>query len=99
MASITNFLTTNSGLRTHDSDNFILAPDSVEHVDSSITIKPDEFKLCRKQYVRCSILAKPTKHIKKRTSIIWDYGEDIQLKKEPEKKYWYYYLCEKQCHQ
>ena len=68
MASLTNFLTIN---RTRDSDNFVLAPDSVEqHVDSSVTIKPDEFKLYGKQYVRCSILVQATKHNKKRTSII-----------------------------
>src|SRR3954452_3548143 len=97
MASLTNFLTISSSLRARDSDNFVLAPNPVEqHVDSSVTIKPDEFKLYGKQYVRCSILAKVTKHNKKRTSIIWDYGEDIQLKKEPDKKYWYCYLCEKQ---
>ncbi|KAH7137822.1 hypothetical protein EDB81DRAFT_601046, partial [Dactylonectria macrodidyma] len=57
---------------------------------------PDEFKLNGKQYVRYSVVAKSQKHTKKRTSVVWQYGEDIQLKQDPTKRFWYCYLCEQQ---
>ena len=100
MASvITQFFSIRSGsgtLRQSDSDNFILAPLSMNpNCDPAALIEPDEFKLQGRQYIRCCTLAKTPKHMKKRTSIIWLYGEDIQAKHD-RKKFWYYYFCEKQ---
>jgi hypothetical protein len=63
-----------------DSDEFILAPQSIRstvHNNPNIVIQPDEFKLYGKQYVHCNDIAKKPKHTKKRTSIIWKFGEDI----------------------
>lgn len=81
-----------------DSDRIILAPPSINPRRNGVTddtlMEPDEFKLDGKQYVRCCVLAKPQKHNKKRTSIVWIYGEDIQLKQDPTKRFWYCYLCE-----
>ena len=88
--SIINFFTTALTAVSCDSDIFALAPESINpaaHDDSNIVIRPDEFRLYEKQYVRCSALAKPPKSTKKRTSIIWTFGEDIQLRKESEKKF------------
>jgi len=88
------------GSKAPDSDRIILAPSSISprqnNVANDALIKPDEFKLNGKQYVRCCVLAKPQKHNKKRTSIVWMYGEDIQLKQDPMKRFWYCYLCEQQ---
>lgn len=94
--SLTKFFANNS---SRDSDNFILAPESIHpsgRDNPHTIIQPDEFKLYGKQYVRCGAIAKPPNHTRKRTSIVWKYGEDIQLKKEPEKKSWYCYICEKE---
>jgi len=94
-SSIANFFTTTRTTARQDSDDFVLAPESMRstvHDNPNIVIQPDEFKLYGKQYVRCNAIAKPPKHTKKRTSIIWKFGEDIQLK-EPEKKFWYCYRC------
>ena len=98
-ASIASFFTTTLTAASRDSDRFILAPESFHPTardDPNIVIQPDEFKLYGKQYIRCSALAKPPKHTKKRTSIVWTFGEDIQLRKESEKKFWYCYICEKE---
>ena len=88
------------GSKAPDSDRIILAPSSISprqnNVANDALIEPDEFKLNGKQYVRCCVLAKPQKHNKKRTSIVWMYGEDIQLKQDPMKRFWYCYLCEQQ---
>jgi hypothetical protein len=98
-ASTANFFATTLTTAKQDSDEFILAPQlmhSTVHNNPNIVIQPNEFKLYRKQYMCCNVIAKQPKHTKKRTSIIWKFGENIQLKKEPEKKFWYYYFCEKQ---
>ncbi|KAJ6785140.1 hypothetical protein PWT90_08160 [Aphanocladium album] len=79
------------------SDNFFLAPLSINPTrDPSAIIEPDEFKLQGNYYIRCCTLAKPTKHTKRRKSVVWLYGEDIQLKRDGREKFWYCYLCEKQ---
>lgn len=93
MASITQFL---SNRANPASDNIVLAPATI-HPDPSdaAILQPDEFKIQGKQYVRCSSLAKAPKSTKKRTSVVWKYGEDIQYKQDG-KKFWYCYLCEKQ---
>ena len=96
---ITNYFSRSSSgtPKPPDSDNIVLAPSSINpNHDSNALIEPEEFKLQGKQYIRCSSLAKPPKHTKKRTSIIWLYGEDIQLKQDATKKFWYCYFCEKQ---
>jgi hypothetical protein len=97
-ASIASFFNTTRTTASCDSDHFILAPASTHTTthDPNTIVQPDEFKLYGKQYVRSSALAKPPKHTKKRTSIVWKFGEDIQLRREPEKKFWYCYLCEKE---
>ena len=98
MASIMSYFS--GGSKAPDSDRIILAPSSISPRQNNVTndalIEPDEFKLNGKQYVRCCVLAKPQKHNKKRTSIVWMYGEDIQLKQDPMKRFWYCYLCEQQ---
>lgn len=79
------------------SDNFFLASLSINPTrDPSAIIEPDEFKLQCNHYIRCCTLAKPTKHTKRRKSVVWLYGEDIQLKRDGREKFWYCYLCEKQ---
>ena len=88
-----------STLKPSDSDNIILPPESINpRRNPEAFINPDEFKLQGKQYIRCSTLARNSKHTKKRTSVIWLYGEDIQLKHDG-KKFWYCYFCEKQRNQ
>ena len=77
-----------------DSDNIVLAPPSI-NPRSEPSLQPDEFRLQGKVYVRCCSLAKNPKATKRRQSIIWTYGEDIQLQKTPGKRFWYCYLCEK----
>src|SRR5579871_3339868 len=80
-----------------DSDNVVLAPPNI-NPRSAPSLQPDEFKLYGKVYVRCCSLAKHPKATRKRQSIIWKYGEDIQLRTNSTKvtkRYWYYYLCEK----
>jgi len=103
-STITQFFGVRSGFSTppkpSDSDNIILAPLSINPTrDPNALIEPDEFKLQGKQYIRCCSLAKPSKHTKKRTSVIWMYGEDIQLKRDGGGKFWYCYFCEKQHNQ
>jgi hypothetical protein len=97
MTSIRSYF---SGSKASDSDRIILAPSPISPRRNDIAddtlIEPDEFKLNGKQYVRCCVLAKPQKHNKKRTSIVWVYGEDIQLRQDPTKRFWYCYLCEQQ---
>ena len=98
MSSIRKYFS--GGSSAAESDRIILAPSSINprrnSVAGEVIIQPDEFKLNGKQYVRCCGLAKPQKHTKKRTSIVWVYGEDIQLKQDPTKRFWYCYLCEGQ---
>jgi hypothetical protein len=83
-STITQFFgvrSSSSTLKQLDSDNFILAPLSMNpNRNPAALIEPDEFKLQGKQYIRCCALAKASKHTKKQTSIIWLYGEDIQVK-------------------
>jgi len=96
-STITQFFgrSASSTPKSSDSDNIILAPESINPLRSpEALIGPDEFKLQGKQYIRCSALAKNPRHTKKRTSVIWLYGEDIQLKTDG-KKFWYCYFCEK----
>jgi hypothetical protein len=50
-------------------------------ISDEALIEPNEFKL---NGSRC-VLAKPQKHNKKRTFIVWMYGKDIQLKQDLEK--------------
>jgi hypothetical protein len=104
MASITQFISvrasstsTNRSLpQVPQSDNIVLAPVTI-HTDpsDSAILQPDEFTIKGQQYIRCSSLAKAPKSTKKRTSVVWKYGEDIQSKRDA-KKFWYCYLCEKQ---
>ena len=77
-----------------NNDDIVLAPPSI-NPRSTPSLQPDEFKLQGKVYVRCSSLAKNPKATKKRQSVIWTYGEDIQLRSDSTKRFWYCYLCEK----
>ncbi|KAH8754817.1 hypothetical protein F5883DRAFT_526654 [Diaporthe sp. PMI_573] len=98
MATISSYFGAASGRRP-DSDRVILAPTYISprpNDPDGTLIEPDEFKLNGKQYVRYSVVAKSQKHTKKRTSVVWQYGEDIQLKQDPTKTFWYCYLCEQQ---
>lgn len=100
-SAITQFFgrSTSSTPKPSDSDNIILAPESINPLrNPEALIEPDEFKLQGKQYICCNTLARKAKHTKKRTSVIWLYGEDIQLKHDG-KKFWYCYFCEKQRNQ
>ncbi|KAM5529351.1 transposase-like protein [Fusarium oxysporum f. sp. phaseoli] len=79
------------------SDNVVLAPESINNTgsrDPDALIEPDEFKLQGEQYTRCSVIARGPRSTKKRTSVIWLYGEDLQSKRD-RKRVWYCYLCEK----
>jgi len=78
----------------HSDDDIVLAPPSI-NPRSAPSLQPDEFRLQRKVYIRCSSLAKHPKATKKRHSVIWTYGEDIQLRADSTKRFWYCYLCEK----
>jgi hypothetical protein len=98
-ASIASFFATTPITARQDSDEFVLAPESMHstiHNNPNTMIQPDKFKLYGKQYMRCSTIAEQPKHTKKKTSIIWKFDENIQLKGEPEKNFWYCYFCEKQ---
>jgi hypothetical protein len=77
-----------------DSDDVVLAPQNI-NPRSSPSLQPDEFRLYGKVYVRCCSLAKQPKATRKRQSVIWKYGEDIQLRTNSTKRHWYCYLCEK----
>ena len=77
---IANFFTTTFTAASRNSDIFILTPESINPTvrdNPNIVIQPDEFRLYRKEYIRCYALTKPLKHTKKRTSIVWIFGEDI----------------------
>ncbi|KAH8656309.1 hypothetical protein BGZ61DRAFT_190605 [Ilyonectria robusta] len=98
MATISSYFGATSARRP-DSDRVILSPAYISprpNDPAGILIEPDEFKLNGKQYVRYCVVAKSQKHTKKRTSVVWQYGEDIQLKQDATKKFWYCYLCEQQ---
>ncbi|OBS15181.1 hypothetical protein FPOA_13923 [Fusarium poae] len=98
MATISSYFGAASGRRP-DSGRVILAPTYISPRPNDlhgILIEPDEFKLNGKQYVRYVVVAKSQKHTKKRTSVVWQYGEDIQLKQDLTKRFWYCYLCEQQ---
>ncbi|KAL6406438.1 HAT domain-containing protein [Ilyonectria robusta] len=90
MATISSYFGATSARRP-DSDRVILAPAYISprpNDPAGILIEPDEFALNGKQYVRYSVVAKSQKHTKKRILVIWQYGEDIQLKQDPTKKFW-----------
>jgi hypothetical protein len=98
MATISSYFGATNARRP-DSDRVILSPACISprpDDPAGILIEPDEFKLNGKQYVRYCVVAKSQKHTKKRTSVVWQYGEDIQLKQDATKKFWYCYLCERQ---
>ena len=78
-----------------DSDDVVLAPTNI-NPRSALSLQPDEFRLYGKVYVRCCSMAKHPKATRKRQSVIWKYGEDIQLRSSLTKRYWYCYLCEKE---
>ncbi len=61
------------------SDDVIHAPKPINPKADS-TKEPLEFKLQGQNYVRCSALIKKLKHTKQRISLIWLWGEDLQLK-------------------
>jgi hypothetical protein len=86
------------GAAPSHSEDIVLAPLSI-NPRSEPALQPDEFKLQGKAYVRCCSLAKNPKLTKKRNSIIWIYGEDIQLRTNSAKRFWYCYLCEKRSRQ
>jgi hypothetical protein len=95
--TITHFFSRSSN-RSSESDNVVLAPESINNTgsrDPDALIQPDEFKLQGEQYTRCSVIARGPRSTKKRTSVIWLYGEDLQSKRD-RKRVWYCYLCEKQ---
>jgi hypothetical protein len=86
------------GAAPSHNEDIVLAPLSI-NPRSEPALQPDEFKLQGKAYVRCCSLAKNPKLTKKRNSIIWIYGEDIQLRTNSAKRFWYCYLCEKRSRQ
>jgi len=78
------------------SDDVILAPKSINPKATDASNKVEEFKLQGKQYIRCGALTKNPKATRQRTSPIWRWGEDIQLKDGDCKvQYYYCYLCER----
>jgi len=80
------------------SNDVILTPKSFNlKADESKTV--DEFKLYGKQYIRCKALTKAPKHTKQRSSYIWKWGEDIQLKSSTDQRTFFYcYICERSKH-
>lgn len=77
-SAITQFFSrsASSTQKPSDSDNIILAPESINPLrNPEALIEPDEFMLQGKQYIRCSKLARKAKHTKKRSSVIWLYGD------------------------
>jgi hypothetical protein len=55
----------------------------------------EEFKYSGRQYIRCKSLTLGVKNTKPRTSPIWKWGEDVQLKGavgDRKKVYYYYYI-------
>ncbi|KFA81821.1 hypothetical protein S40288_09571 [Stachybotrys chartarum IBT 40288] len=90
MATTSSYFGAATGRRP-DSDRVILAPSNINprpNDPDGVLIEPDEFKLNGKQFVRYSVVAKSQNHTKKRTSVVWQYGEDIQLKQDPTKRFW-----------
>ncbi|KAN0072259.1 hypothetical protein V8E54_009988 [Elaphomyces granulatus] len=92
MASITQFISvrasstfTNRSLpQVPQSDNIVLAPVTI-HPDTAI-LQPDEFTIKGQQYIRCRQLSgQAPKSTKKRISVVWKYGEDIQSKRDAKK--------------
>jgi hypothetical protein len=61
------------------SNDVILALKSIDS-KADDTKEVVEFKLQDKNYIRCNALTKKPKHTKQRTSPIWLWGEDLQLK-------------------
>ena len=77
------------------SDDVILAPKSINS-KANATKEVIEFKLQGKNYIQCNALTKKPKHTKQRTSHIWLWGEDLQLKEgDGSVTYYYYYICER----
>ncbi|OCK93843.1 uncharacterized protein K441DRAFT_721537 [Cenococcum geophilum 1.58] len=78
-SSIARFLPNHSA--TPLSDDVILAP---EYINSTAKGRPEveEFKYSGRQYIRCKSLTLGVKNTKPRTSPIWKWGEDVQLKGE-----------------
>ncbi|KAI8411041.1 Uncharacterized protein HZ326_26390 [Fusarium oxysporum f. sp. albedinis] len=82
--TITRFFSRSSN-RSSESDNVVLAPESINNTgsrDPDALVQPDEFKLQGEQYTRCSVIARGPRSTKKRTSVIWLYGEDLQSKRD-----------------
>jgi hypothetical protein len=72
-STITHFFT-RASTKPSESDNVVLAPESINsRRDPDALIQLDE-----EQYIRCAVLARNPKSTKKRTSVIWLYGEDLQ---------------------
>ena len=77
------------------SDEVILTPKSI-NPKADDTKEVLELKLQGRNYIRCNALTKKPKHTKRRTSPIWLWGEDLQLKEsDGSTTYYFYYLCEK----
>jgi hypothetical protein len=75
--TITHFFSRSSN-RSSESDNVVLAPESINNTgsrDPDALIQLDEFKLQGEQYTRCSVVVRGLRSTKKRTSVIWLYGE------------------------
>src|SRR5437667_3809645 len=78
------------------SDNIALAPSDIcPNKDPDALFRPDQFRLQGRQYIRCATLARGLRK-RKRMSMVWTYGEDLQLQEDSSKKVWYCYICEKE---
>lgn len=78
------------------SDDIILAPENIYKCRiPDALVRPDELTIRGEQYTRCAVLARGPKSTKRRTSVVWMYGEDLRSKRD-ERRVWYCYLCEKQ---
>ena len=62
------------------SDDIILAPYWINPKATDASKNIEEFKLQGKHHLRCKALTKGPKNTKPRSSPIWKWGEDIQLK-------------------
>jgi len=62
------------------SDDIILAPYWINPKATDASKNIEEFKLQGKHHLRCKALMKGPKNAKPRSSPIWKWGEDIQLK-------------------
>jgi hypothetical protein len=87
-----------SGRPTLPSDDITLAPPNI-NPEATDTKRPDRFKLNGQHYVRRNAVAKkPNQTTGKRTSPVWNYGEDIQLASacgDNDRCYYYCWLCER----